>query len=200
MTDTDDIDTIAKLTVPMFRDGAGRCMIRLADVPLDLLEAFRAFWRGEGEQQDDGPPCAPALEWEAFLTRERVRRHRLMWKRSLNLGFAGPTETDLATAPILSGCVAVLDRLFGGAVLIGTPQGHPICKGPLSNTSRLCGIDPMGLWARTTTRWYKLEGRISLAELDAVYPGGLPSWASCELSIGQVMGIVEDDRNRLQER
>ena len=37
-------------------------------------------------------------------------------------------------------------------------------------------------------------------EINEGLSGGLPSWASSELSIGQVIGIVEDDRNRLQER
>ena len=41
MTDTEHIDTLMKLTVPVLRDGERRSVIRLADVPADLLEAFR---------------------------------------------------------------------------------------------------------------------------------------------------------------
>ena len=44
-----------------------------------------------------------------------------------------------------------------GLTLMGSAPNHPICVGDLIVTSRLCGICKDGTWARTISRWYRLE-------------------------------------------
>ncbi|ADE85023.1 DUF6634 family protein [Rhodobacter capsulatus] len=72
------------------------------------------------------------------------------------LAEAGPSATDLISAPTMHAWIGVQDTRFGGAILMGRPEGHPVCRGPVSHTSRLCGLDPDLTWARTMTRWYRL--------------------------------------------
>jgi hypothetical protein len=195
MTDTEHIDTLMKLTVPVLRDGERRSVIRLADVPADLLEAFRVFRQDADDLYVQGQHCVPSADWDKFLNLERMRCYRLMRTQSLALGADGPGEADLAIAPTLTDWVAVRDRQFGGAFLFGSPTGHPFCRGPLSHTSRLCGIDPQGRWARTSSRWYRLERMARLDDLKAAYAGALRRWAGCELTIDDVMAIIEEDRS-----
>lgn len=77
--------------------------------------------------------------------------------RSLELGIIGPTPDDLERAPVLSSWIAIHDPQHSGAILVGVHTGHPTIEGALINTSRLCGIDAYKTWARTASRWYRLN-------------------------------------------
>lgn len=68
-----------------------------------------------------------------------------------------PMPETLAGAPVLRHWLPVLDP---GAVpcLIGNVSGHPKLEdGKRINTSKLLALDPAGGWARTWSRWYRLE-------------------------------------------
>lgn len=69
----------------------------------------------------------------------------------------GPSEADLANAPMLDlwGFVASQD-----VCLYGYVTDHPTCgPGPITS-STLCILDPLGGWARTYSRWYRLGSRL----------------------------------------
>ncbi len=68
---------------------------------------------------------------------------------------AGPTPTDLSTAPYLDHWMAMrefTDRI----VLFGDVTGHPLLHNTGIVTSQLFGIDAHAGWARTLSRWYRL--------------------------------------------
>jgi hypothetical protein len=80
----------------------------------------------------------------------------------------GPTESELYNAPVL------LDwhlHWQPTPVLVGSVTGHPELRNGRVKTSQLFALDlGGGAWARTASRWYRLEGRRDL--LDAGAEGG----------------------------
>jgi len=117
-----------------------------------------------------------------------------MRSRSLDLGVFGPAPADLADAPILSSWIAIRDVEFGGAILVGTPAGHPTCVGPLMRTSRLCGLDKGSTWARTATRWYRLANPESQDNMFKRYGARVAGIAGQYLEWWEVQAIIADDR------
>ena len=94
-----------------------------------------------------------------------------MSRRSLERGklWLSPAEFDLA--PTVSPWSAILDPEYGGAILVGAQVGHPALRGKFINTSRLCGLDTEGAWARTSTRWYRVSDTASQQELSSMLHG-----------------------------
>ena len=84
--------------------------------------------------------------------------------RAIAAAEAGPSETDIADAPVLSDWQAAISP--GGHVMLwGEVTNHPILGNSSIHTSQLIAIDPGAGWARTASRWYRL-GR-SMEALEA---------------------------------
>ena len=78
---------------------------------------------------------------------------------------AGPTEEDLAQAPILSDWKAAISP--GGHVMLwGEVTDHPLLGNASIHTSQLIAIDPAAGWARTASRWYRLDRSIGVLEAE----------------------------------
>ncbi|MDF3608352.1 ATP-dependent Lon protease [Paracoccus sp. DMF-8] len=78
---------------------------------------------------------------------------------------AGPTEEDLAQAPILSDWKAAISP--GGHVMLwGEVTDHPLLGNASIHTSQLIAIDPAAGWARTASRWYRLGRSIDALEVE----------------------------------
>lgn len=68
-----------------------------------------------------------------------------------------PTPETLAQAPVLRNWLAAID-FAGVPCLTGTVTGHPRLKdGKRIFTSVLITLDPDGRWARSRSRWYRLD-------------------------------------------
>lgn len=67
----------------------------------------------------------------------------------------GPSEADLANAPVLSDWKVAVPP-FAHVILIGEVLGHPILGNRSITTSQLIAIHPEARWARTVSRWYRL--------------------------------------------
>jgi hypothetical protein len=157
---TDDLALLEllKRDLPLIMDQvAGSDRIALNTVPESLLTALTKSVPETAFSKIDGQQYVGVGDYAAFRHTQMVQAMNRMQLRSLELGMIGPTPENLDYAPTLSHWVAVLDPQFGGTILLGTPTGHPTCKGPLSHTSRLCGLDEAGHWARTISRWYRLS-------------------------------------------
>ena len=65
-----------------------------------------------------------------------------------------PTEADLGTAPLL-------DMWAMGTapvpILVGAVHGHPVLRGPVIRTTDIQVFAPELGWARTLSRFYRLE-------------------------------------------
>ncbi len=68
---------------------------------------------------------------------------------------AGPSETDLAGAPMLTYWRPHVSR-HGALILWGIVSGHPSLRDGWITTSQLVAIDVAKGWARTASRWYAL--------------------------------------------
>ena len=90
--------------------------------------------------------------------------------RAIATAEAGPSEADLADAPVLSDWKAAISP--GGHVMLwGEVTDHPLLGNASIHTSQLIAIDPEAGWARTASRWYQL-GR-SLDALAAELAGSM---------------------------
>lgn len=68
-----------------------------------------------------------------------------------------PTPEALADAPVLRDWLAAID-FAGVPCLAGTVTGHPrLGDGKRIFTSVLIALDPGGKWARSRSRWYRLD-------------------------------------------
>lgn len=84
--------------------------------------------------------------------------------RAIAAAEVGPSEVDLAQAPVLSEWKAAISP--GGHVMLwGEVTDHPLLGNASIHTSQLIAINPEAGWARTASRWYRL-GR-SIDALDA---------------------------------
>lgn len=65
-----------------------------------------------------------------------------------------PTAQDLSGAVVMRGFMIGQHQV---PCLIGMAEGHPRLGSKLITTSRLFCVDPNGRWARTFSRFYRLE-------------------------------------------
>ena len=78
---------------------------------------------------------------------------------------AGPSEADLAQAPLLPDWKAATSP--GGRVMLwGEVTDHPFLGNVSIHTSQLIAIDPETGWARTASRWYRLGRSIDALEAE----------------------------------
>ncbi|SIT17948.1 DUF6634 family protein [Paracoccus saliphilus] len=74
---------------------------------------------------------------------------------SIRAAEAGPTDDDLAAAPVLE-LWRPLANIHAAVVLWGQVTGHPRIGASTITTSRLIALDRQAGWARTYSRWYRL--------------------------------------------
>ncbi|MDF3606669.1 ATP-dependent Lon protease [Paracoccus sp. DMF-8] len=85
--------------------------------------------------------------------------------RAIAAAEAGPSEADLALAPVLSDWKAAISP--GGHVMLwGEVADHPLLGHASITTSQLIAIDPEAGWARTASRWYRLGRSIDALEAE----------------------------------
>ena len=78
---------------------------------------------------------------------------------------AGPSDADLATAPVLSDWKAAISP-DGHVMLWGEVTDHPRLGNASIHTSQLIAINPEAGWARTASRWYRLGRSIDALEAE----------------------------------
>lgn len=66
----------------------------------------------------------------------------------------GPTEAELATAPLIVGWHSALTPV--GLRLIGFVTGHPRLGNTAAMTAQIWAADAEGTWIRTLSRFYRL--------------------------------------------
>lgn len=85
--------------------------------------------------------------------------------RAIAAAEAGPSEADLADAPVLSDWQVAISP--GGHVMLwGEVTDHPLLGNASIHTSQLIAIDPEAGWARTASRWYRLGRSIDAVEAE----------------------------------
>jgi len=166
-TNERDLDLLQRLrsAQPLWVEGNDDgTMVSWDDLDRDLRETFLTVAPKFEPTRIGGGLYVTAFEW--VLTYEDIWRliTTRMRLRSLKLAVAGPTATELASAPLLSSWVPVRSEGGNGAHLVGEVDAHPASIGPMIHTSRLCGIDPDAGWARTVSRWHRLGDRSMPAE------------------------------------
>ncbi|WP_354670364.1 DUF6634 family protein [Paracoccus sp. TOH] len=95
--------------------------------------------------------------------------------RAIAAAEAGPSQADLAQAPVLSDWKAAISPC-GHIMLWGEVTDHPLLGNASIHTSQLIAIDPKAGWARTASRWYRLGRPIAALE-------GLPSVVCYQTSL-----------------
>lgn len=188
---------LRSLTLPVIDEGNIRA-IRFSDVPADLRADFDRHMTGSACPVIGGEDHAYLHDWLLFLERHQAAAHDALWRVSLQLGAAGPADLDLADAPRLDDWVAVRDSRYGGCFLLGTPSGHPWCCGPVSTTSRLCGLDPDVRWARTVTRWYRLGSPSDMDSLIERWGPPVGRYRTHVLTLDEVQNIIATDRAQVR--
>jgi hypothetical protein len=91
----------------------------------------------------------------------------------------GPTEAELASAPIIVGWHSALTPV--GLRLVGSVTGHPRLGNTAAMTSQLWAADAGGTWIRALSRFYRLgapfrrqtAGQRDLHDPSSEFEGGL---------------------------
>ena len=83
--------------------------------------------------------------------------------RAIAAAEAGPSDTDLAQAPLLSDWKAAIAPL-GHVILWGKVSDHPLLGNASITTSQLIAVNLGAGWARTASRWYRLGRSIDAIE------------------------------------
>ncbi len=85
--------------------------------------------------------------------------------RAIAAAEAGPSEADLAQAPVLFDWKAVISP-SGHIMLWGEVTDHPLLGNASIHISQLIAIDPEAGWGRTASRWYRLGRSIEAFEAE----------------------------------
>lgn len=196
--DTKRHDYLQTLKLPAVLVYGRPVAVRYADIPLDLRLALDEFQITAARPLINGELCVWLNDWQRFLLYEMLRHHADMQPRALERGAIGPSEDDLASAPILTNWLIFGDSVQSDAYLWGTPEGHPTCKGPLMRSSPLCGLDPQGKWARTVSRWYRLERMLAIDEFVDLHGPAAAQFQERSISIDQALEIIREGRKHFK--
>ena len=192
---TDDLELLeaAKRADPAFI-GASKYFVLKDSIPHDVREAIEALILRVKYVKIDQQWCMIRKDWLSYKDQLIAILMTRMTRRSLELGKRGPTPDDLGNAPMLSPWIAIKDPQCGGAILVGLQTGHPFLKGRLINSSRLCGIDINKTWARTASRWYRLDEQATEDDLGEQLGGKVAALKHLMLEFTQVQDIVARDQ------
>ena len=170
--------------------GASEYFVLKASIPQEVREAIEALILHVKYIKIDQQWCMIRNDWLSYKDQLIAILMTRMTYRSLQLGRAGPAADDLESAPMLSPWIAIRDPQCGGAILVGLQTGHPFLKGRLINTSRLCGIDINKTWARTASRWYRLDEQATEDDLGEQLGGKVAAFKHLMLEFTQVQNVV----------
>ena len=192
---TDDLELLeaAKRADPAFI-GASKYFVLKDSIPHDVREAIEALILRVKYVKIDQQWCMIRKDWLSYKDQLIAILMTRMTRRSLELGKRGPTPDDLGNAPMLSPWIAIKDPQCGGAILVGLQTGHPFLKGRLINSSRLCGIDINKTWARTASRWYRLDEQATEDDLGEQLGGKVAALKHLMLAFTQVQDVVARDQ------
>jgi len=85
--------------------------------------------------------------------------------RAIAAAEGGPSDADLAQAPVLSDWKAAISP--GGHIMLwGEVTDHPLLGTTSITTSQLIAIDAEAGWARTASRWYRLGRALDALEAE----------------------------------
>ncbi|MCJ8141059.1 DUF6634 family protein [Falsirhodobacter halotolerans] len=87
--------------------------------------------------------------------------------RAIAAAETGPSEADLAQAPVLSDWKAAISPGLH-VMLWGEVTDHPLLGTASITTSQLIAIDAEAGWARTASRWYRLGRPLDALEVEMV--------------------------------
>lgn len=191
---TDDLTLLdaVKRAEPDFI-GASKYFVLKDSIPHDVREAIEALILRVKYVKIDQQWCMIRNDWLSYKDQLIAILMTRMTRRSLELGKRGPTPDDLGNAPMLSPWIAIKDPQYGGAMLVGLQTGHPVLKGPLINTSRLCGIDIDRTWARTASRWYRVDDPASSKDMVERLGDRVAGLEHLMLDAQEVIAFVERD-------
>lgn len=85
--------------------------------------------------------------------------------RAIAAAEAGPSDADLAQAPVLSDWKAAISP-DGHVMLWGEVTDHPVLGNTSIHTSQLIAVNSEAGWARTASRWYRLGRSIDALEAE----------------------------------
>ncbi|WP_152541118.1 DUF6634 family protein [Sulfitobacter noctilucae] len=159
------IHALRRAEPPAFTKEKGKLYVIADTIPLEALEATESLFPAVKYIKIDGVWCLPADCWNFFRTQLMSTLGTRMTNRSLRFSMLGPTSGELKDAPLLQPWAAIRDPQFGGAILLGIQSGHPTLRSRLINTSRLCGIAADQSWARTASRWYRVQNLLRQEDL-----------------------------------
>ena len=111
---------------------------------------------------------------------------------------AGPSEADIAKAPVLSDWMPAISPV-GHVILLGQVVGHPILGRRSITTSQLIAIHPEAGWARTVSRWYRLAEPIAAVEVALAKVLGLKNPTAAAIMFAIPGFITLDDMATLDE-
>jgi hypothetical protein len=80
-------------------------------------------------------------------------------------------------------------------MLVGVPTGHPTLMAELIHTSRLCGIDAEMAWARTASRWYRLNDPATSENVVQQLGKKGAMFKHLIIELSQVQVFIEEDRD-----
>ncbi|MBM06968.1 MAG: hypothetical protein CMH88_11495 [Oceanibulbus sp.] len=188
------LETIRRCAPLVITDTDGAAYAVADSIPPEIHEAIGQLnltvaWVEVGERLN-----VPVENWVSCREKLIVGLMKRMTRRSLELSKVGPSTAELDLAPTLSPWSAVLDPEYGGAILVGAQNGHPTLRGRFINTSRLCGLDTEGAWARTSTRWYRLGDNASRRELCSLLYGRLGLADALMLTLSEVQAYIKADQ------
>lgn len=172
----------------------GRSYVRLEAFAADALDDLRPIL----SRSNLDPSCEERVDqWYDFLSKQEQLAAHAALPVAFALGAAGPSEIDLASAPVLSEWAPVRLRCAIGARLIGSNEGHPHLLGKLIVTSQLCGFDRERHWARTLSRWYRLHRFVSFEELAEIHGPNVFRLPVDVLTIEAARDLILEDRERI---
>lgn len=110
-----------------------------------------------------------------------LRRQHNTILASIAAAEAGPSEADLAEAPVIDRWLPLFSKPFN-LLLWGEVTDHPELGSNFITTSQLLAVNAKAGWARTRSRWYRL---------------GMP-FAEFEAKLAESLGVKERGPDFLQ--
>jgi len=188
------LETIRRCDPLVITDNDGASYAVAGSIPPEIHVALEQI-TAEVTYVDVGEKLSLPIEnWVSCREKLIVELMTRMTRRSLELSKLGPSTAELDLAPTLSPWSSILDPTYGGAILIGAQVGHPTLRGKFINTSRLCGLDTEGAWARTSTRWYRLGDRANQQELGSILYGRVGLADALMLTPSEVQAYIKADQ------
>jgi len=197
MINTDDLTllNVVKQSAPKQCVGSdGVCYVFVNTIPEGVLDEFEALSPPVRYVEIGSTWCLSLGQWISCKDRLIIKLATQMRKRSLLLGLEGPSSDDIRQAPTLSPWIAISDVQCGGVILVGMQTGHPTISGALINSSRVCGMAHDLSWARTFSRWYRLDAMVYRETLIEALGNRLAGLKHLTLQPSEIQAAISADQ------